>query len=472
ELRAKSEPGFKFNQASIPIAQGLSRETFESLRSVIREEIEQTASENWHQQEEKHRMESHEERERMEHHSESYAREKALPLESKSDFELSLSGYGETRFSLYDYDEDINNQEGSRSDSRATFDLSRFVVEIEGEYEPAELEFEAEIEFEHGGTGVAKELEFDEFGEFEDEVENGGEVIVEELFVRKEFDENFSARIGRFYVGMGLLSDYYTPLDYLAVSRSEAETTVLPAQWDELGIELQAKNDFGTATFQIVNGLDSSGFSSSRWVASGHQEKFEVNKAENVAFVTRLDAHPWDDDVVVGASFYYAPSTSDNRPREDVDVDGELFILDAHYHAIWDQLRSQGTVIWGSLSDSAAISERNGRLSNNLDVARTPVAEEALGLWSEVGYDVAPLLDVSDEHRIEPFFRFDYYDTFYAVEGDDFRNPRYERFVYTSGLAYTYRQLVTAKLDWSHRQYGASDFRDQNIIRFGVGFVY
>ena len=186
-------------------------------------------------------------------------------------FKLRWSGYGDIRFSFYDYDENVlTNPEGSRSDSRAAFDLTRFVLNLEGEYEPAELEFEAEIEFEHGGTGSALELEFEEFGEFDNDVENGGEVILEELYLKKEFDEGFSVKVGRFYLGVGLLSASHTPLDYLATSRPEAEVTMIPAVWDEVGISLAKEFEWGAVTFQIVNGLDSSGFSSSRWIASGH----------------------------------------------------------------------------------------------------------------------------------------------------------------------------------------------------------
>ena len=42
------------------------------------------------------------------------------------------------------------------------------------------MRLEAELEFEHGGTGITMEFDkLEEFGEFEMEVEKGGEVIVE-----------------------------------------------------------------------------------------------------------------------------------------------------------------------------------------------------------------------------------------------------------------------------------------------------
>ena len=44
-----------------------------------------------------------------------------------------------------------------------------------------QLEFEAEVELEHGGTGTSLELDYEEFGEFEQEVSKGGEVALEEI---------------------------------------------------------------------------------------------------------------------------------------------------------------------------------------------------------------------------------------------------------------------------------------------------
>lgn len=389
----------------------------------------------------------------------------------KIPFEFELSGYGDMRFSHYDYDENITQNEGSRSNSSNAFDLSRFVVNIEGEYQPAEVGFEAEVEFEHGGTGTTKELEFEEFGEFEDEIENGGEVILEELYLWKKFGDRFKVRAGRFYVGVGLLSNCYRPTDYLAVSRSEAETTLLPAVWDEIGVSLEKKFDWGKITLQAVNGLDSSGFSSAEWIASGHQEKFEVNRAEDLAYVARLDLKP-SPDLLFGGSIYYAASTSGNRPRADLDQDGKLLILSSHAVLDYENWQAKGVFIWGSLDDSAEISDRNSRLSNNLGVQRTPVAEEAMAWWGEVGYDCAPALNVSGQHEIVPFFRFDYYDTFYQAASGVFANPRFERTVYTAGLAYTYMNSITTKLDWSYREFGGNGIDEQNVIRLGLGFIY
>src|SRR5215475_11577129 len=84
-----------------------------------------------------------------------------------------FEAYATINYAHYNWDTDINR--------RAVVDLERLV--LEGVYAPTpRLSFEAEVELEHGGTGASIEFDpFEEFGEFETEIEKGGEVVVEEL---------------------------------------------------------------------------------------------------------------------------------------------------------------------------------------------------------------------------------------------------------------------------------------------------
>ena len=63
-------------------------------------------------------------------------------------------------------------------------------------------------------------------------------------------------------MAVGTLSAYYRPTDYLGTIRDEAETLMIPNTWDEMGLQGQAKLEGLTLTAQVVNGLDSTAFSS------------------------------------------------------------------------------------------------------------------------------------------------------------------------------------------------------------------
>ena len=406
------------------------------------------------------------------------------PVFATESFELSLSGYGELGFAFHDHGADQSRDGGSLDDRRVEFDQTRLVTELEATL-PAGIEVEAEVEFEHGGTGAAKEIEYDEFGEFETEVEKGGEVVVEELYIEKEMGR-FELKLGRFYVGVGQLSYYYQPTDYLGSVRSEAETSVLPAQWDEMGASLLAYLPRVRLTAQVVNGLDSSGFSSQYWIATGHQGAFETVRASALAAVGRVDVDATPH-LEVGASGYVGGSTR-NRPKPDLTEDcddpdsgavapcdyvaGTVSIVDVHARWVGYGFRGQAWGMWGHVKNADLISARNNRLSNELGVARTPVADNAIAASAEAGYDIAPLLGINVGHKVEPFARLDYIDTMYDVREGLFDNPRFERTIIGLGAAYTYKNAIVGKLDVARRSFGSSELRSENTVRATAGFVF
>jgi len=398
---------------------------------------------------------------------------------------LRLSGYGELQAAFFAYGADETREGGAQRDRRLELDQTRFVVELEAMF-PADLELEAEVEFEHGGTGAEFELEYDEFGEYEKEIEKGGEVIVEELYLRKVLGGRYALSAGRFYVAVGTLSRYSRPTAYLGTTRSEAEETVIPAQWDEMGVQGEAFLGTVKLTAQIVNGLDSSGFSSGRWIASGHQARFETIRATDLAAVLRADVQPIPG-LEVGVSGY-AGGTSRNRPKPDLVpdctdptpravapcgyVNAPVVIADAHAALSLGDLRANGMILGGWLSHAAEISERNDRLSNEADVARTPVSDYALAAWGEVGWDAAPSLYLEPAHRLEPFVRVEHYDTMFHPRDDLFDNPRYSRTVGSIGVAYMFRGSVTAKVDVFRRTFASDELRPEHGARLAGGFVF
>lgn len=404
---------------------------------------------------------------------------------AREQLKTKVSGYGDMRFAYFDYGPDQNRKEGSQRDSRALFDATRFVAKFEGFYLPHDVEFEAEVEFEHGGTGAEMELEYEEFGEFETEASKGGEVYLEEFYLKKYLGSDTILAAGRIKVGVGLLALYDRPTDYLAVNRPEAEWHLIPESWNEMGIE--ASHDFGDFKVrgQVVNGLDSSGFSSQFWVASGHQAKFEQAKATDLAYVGRVD---WlgIGGLTLGTSVYHGNSTR-NRPKPDLVkkcdkssdeqvapcgyVDAKVTVVDAHMQLRLEKWRANALFLHGKLSNARSVSELNARSKKELMVLKTPVADEALAYWGEVGYDVAPALSMANSSRLEPFVRYDYYDTMYKMVGR-VDNPRFERHLATLGVAYTVDEALFAKFDVSHRSFGAKHLNTEDTAEIGLGFIY
>lgn len=403
----------------------------------------------------------------------------------RTPFELRVGGYGELGAALHDHAADRSREGGAQRDLRLELDATRFVAVLQGRT-PSGWELEAEVEIEHGGTGVARELEYDEFGEVEVELEKGGEVQLEELYLEKTFAGRYQLKLGRFYVAFGHLSSRFRPTDYLAATRSEVETTVVPGQWDELGASFTAFLGRPRLTVQLVNGLDSSGFSSDAWIASGHQGAFELTRASDPAVVARLDVAVAAG-VEVGAAGY-AGGTSRNRPKADLVRDcpagdpdevapcgyvwAPVVLTEVHGALHRGPVRGSALAVWGRLGNADAITERNRRLSTELGVARTPVAEQAYGLSLEAGVDVGGPLGLRRGHDLAPFVRLEHYDTMFRTSTGVFDNPRYARTVVTGGAALTLDEHLTFKLDVAHRRFGDDALRPETTVHAVVGFVY
>ncbi len=398
----------------------------------------------------------------------------ALPVSIAADqsaSELKIMGYGELIYSHFDYGPDQKSSPmGSPPDNRATIDIARLSLELETRLLRG-VELEAEVEIEHGGTGGALEIEYEEFGEYETEVEKGGEVILEELYIKREFGDALNISLGHFYVAVGLTTEQYHPTDFFGTRRPESETAVIPAIWHETGIEISGHIHRLSYRVQLVNGLDATGFSSQHWIVGGHQTRFEEVRASNMALVGRLDC-----DIVhglkVGVSGYRGNS-ADNRPKPDMkDVDAHVSIFDVHAVLRYNRFRAQGMYLYGHLQNAAIVSQRNRTLSNNLDVLRTPVASAAYAFYAEVGCDILPFFTSRKEDQCHLFFRFDNYDTMAETPPNFFDNPRFKRRIYTLGVNYTMGNAVVLKGDYAMRRLGASNFNGENTASLALGFQF
>lgn len=377
---------------------------------------------------------------------------------------FSLRGYGVVNYYAFDWETDPQR--------RNAIDVERIVLYPSFRFTD-NVRLNAEIEFEHGGTGVTMEFDrFEEFGEYETEVEKGGEVILEQLNIEYRPYESIGLRAGRIKVPVGIMQKEDEPREYFTPWRSEMEATILPSLWYENGIEV-----FGTVsgmlTYHVlaVNGLDGTGFSSANWIAGGHQTRFEMVNADDIAVAARIDVEPVDE-TVVGASVYYG-NTTNNRPKPDLNADAHVMIAEGHIIAELDPLVVRAMVLYGTLENADLVSKANRNLSNNLNVKRTPVGSAALGWYAEAGYNVLPLFGVTSV-AADVFARYEEYDTMAEVAGDIFDNPRWQRKTLTVGAVYRPMKALCVKAAYAMRTLGISPGADDSVPNnektFSLGF--
>ena len=224
---------------------------------------------------------------------------------------FSLHGYAAVNYYNYNYDTDptLKNK----------IDAERLNIYPEYQFKDW-IAFRSEIEFEHGGTGAAVDYDTqEEFGEFEQEIEKGGSIKLEQIYADFQIKPYFNVKVGRLKVLFNLAQSLDDPDEYFTTHRQEMENALTPLGWYENGIGI-----YGTFAmkfnyyFTFTNGLDSSGFNSSGWIKNGHQEKFEMVTAESFATMLRLDYKFGKHKHTYAGMSAYIGDSSANRPKEDM----------------------------------------------------------------------------------------------------------------------------------------------------------
>ncbi len=382
--------------------------------------------------------------------------------QKKDDFlsNFEAKAYGVVNYYNFDWDSDKSK--------RNEFDTERLNFYLKYNFSD-KIQLKTEIEFEHGGTGVTMELDkFEEFGEFETEVEAGGEVKLEQINILFNYKPWLNLRVGRVKLYMGNASKLDLPTEYFTGYRSAMENALLPMGWYENGIELLGdfgKNNRWSYKAFFVNGLSSEAFSSANWIKRGHQQRFETILAENFAISARLD-YNLKNDGFIGVSAYRG-NTNGNRQKNDLkNTDGNLSIIDAHANLDLKDFKLRVMFLYGNLQNADKISSANRNLPNALDVKRTPVAKNAMGYYVEAAYNIMPLLikKPSGTQKLFVFGRYDFYDSMYKTTGDITDNPRWERSVFTTGLNYHITKDITFKTHYAVNSLGADTLDGYNNV--------
>lgn len=391
-------------------------------------------------------------------------------LERAEDFlsKFSLKAYGVVNYYAFDWE--------TLPDKRNAFDPERLNMYLYYDFSD-KIQFKSEIEIEHGGTGATMAFDpLEEFGEFEQEIEKGGEIVLEQINLYFKIRKYFNIRVGkmRFYLGNASKQDQ--PREYFTAYRSEVENTILPLGWYETGIEisgdisLKSASAYPYLSYKIyaVSGLDNTGFSSLNWIRRGYQTRFETINADYLAYAFRLD-YVFAKDSELGFNIY-AGNASGNRPKNDFTAPSWVTYGDLHF--AWENhpWRARGYGMLGQIQNSEALSAANRNLSNNLDVKRTPVAKTAGGAYAELAYDLLSLLSKKTPRQFYLFGRGEWYDSMLRTEGTVSDNPRYERRILTAGFNYFPIPTLVFKAHYAWRSLGSGE--RENTFAMGFGFDF
>ncbi len=381
-----------------------------------------------------------------------------------------VGGYGEMLYQNMDYSADrYSRPQGAPYQKRAQISLPRMILAFDYKFDPTWI-LSAEVEFEYGGTGMARELEYDEGGEYETELEKGGEVVLEQFHITKRFSRAFQMRFGHMIVPVGLTNAHHEPIHFFGTTRPEGDMTIIPCTWHDTGLALLG--DFKGFHYEamVVNGLDPNGFSSRYWVRKGKQGLFEGENMTSPALVGRLE-YSGVRNLRVGASAYWG-NTAKNTSKSNKmkGLKGEVTILSGDMQYKTRNLIVRANVLYGNLSDSYRISRINYTTPKAAGYPRTAVAQNALNYYAEAGYDILSFFR-DTKAKLYPFVRYEYYNSMEKVESGVIANPRNECGLWTAGVNYFPLPNLVFKADYACRRVGKGKFNNENTFGVSVGYV-
>lgn len=396
-----------------------------------------------------------------------------------------FGGYGEmvANFKDYGINRFYGHKEGNAKQNHNTISIPRFVLAFDYKFTPKWI-LGAEIEFEYGGTGTSYELENTENGEYETEVEKGGEVALEQFHITRLIVPEFNIRAGHLIVPVGLTNAHHEPINFFGSSRPEGETTIIPCTWHETGIEFLGKfgKDYATFDYEamIVTGLNANGFDRNKWVRGGKQGLFEGDNFTSPAYVARLN-YTGVPGLRLGGSIYYCPNTGANSDKlitydEIGRIPVTIYSLDAQYTNKY--VTARANYLSGNIAHADQLGAKNGKLSNKSGYSRTtPIAKRAVSYNAEVGLNLKSIVGGGKNFPvIYPFAQYEYYNSQEKGEGMDVMDARCQVSKWNFGLNWRALPNLVVKADYTTRQigtakvFGTGNYNSEN--EFGIGIAY
>ena len=347
---------------------------------------------------------------------------------------LTWFGYGEL-----DYSRPSDNP------SQTTFDMRRFVIGAGYRFDER-TRLQSELEIEHAVSSA----------------NDPGEVEVEQAYIDRELNGQWSAQLGLFLIPSGLLNENHEPTRYYGVYRNFVETAIIPTTWREGGIGVQT----GTGNGWRWKAGVTTGFDLSKWdpastdgldspLGSIHQELALARAAELSTYLaadyTGVPGLRVGTSVFSGGASQGQPGFHDNR----------VTLWEGHVrwqNAAWDLAALYAS---GHITDTAAV---------NLDFLQhyatpTLVPEDFFGWYLQAAWRGR----IGRTWPLVPFLRYERFNTgsSYAGLPSGLTPPaRPDQTAVTGGVQWEFAPGVIFKADYV-------DFTDGSAgDRFDLGLGY
>lgn len=288
--------------------------------------------------------------------------------------------------------------------------------------------------------------------------EPGGELAMEQLFVKFNVTNSVYISAGLVIPRIGIINENHLPTTFNGNSRPYVERLVIPSTWREIGVVAygQPRSISGLNwSFGILNGLNSAEFGNGKGIRGGRFEGKEAT-ASNIAMTGSLLYYMNDFRFQVsgyyGGSAGLSPADADTL-NLNAGALGTPVILgeaDVQYFGKGFGFKLLGSAV--SVPEANAINTAYG---NN-------VGELMWGGYAEVSYNLFSALAIENKF-MNLFVRYEILDLHAAMSEngikDDYLNQNY----LVAGITYMPVRGVAVKFDYTQQTTG-----DKNVLIHGV----
>lgn len=390
---------------------------------------------------------------------------------------LSVGGYGEVAMSRNFYSDHVSRyslaDEHKNDPSHGRFDIPHAVIYLGYDFGKG-WTMGTEIEFEHGGVGMAYEKEDEEGGEWEQEVEKGGEVELEQFWIQKSFGRWANIKAGHIVVPVGLNNAYHEPLNFFTVYRPEGENTVLPSTWHQTGVSFWGRTKGWRYELQFLAGLNSDNFTNTGWINKGPGTPTEGEIATKYGTALRIDNYCIKG-LRIGLSGYYGHAIGNSYPNNKDGAESKykgvvaIGAIDFTYNNYNWIVRGQAD--YGYLSDAKQLKYFTNRLNGLSPFHHSAfVSKNAFAYGIEAGYNVFSQIEKlrQNNQKLYLFGRYEHYNPYASKT----KNTSYD---YTNvkrmavGINYYPVKQIVVKAEYSHR-FLKSQYNNEPAINIGVAY--
>ena len=372
---------------------------------------------------------------------------------------LSVGGYGEITYSRNFFSDHVSRysqpEEHKNDPSHGRFDIPHAVIYLGYDFGQG-WSFGTEIEFEHGGNGLAYEKEDEEGGEWEQEVEKGGEVELEQFWIQKSFGRWGNLRAGHIVVPVGLNNAHHEPLNFFTVYRPEGENTILPSTWHQTGVSFWGRHGDFRYEVQFLAGLNADNFTNVNWIKNGPKSPLEFDVANKYGGSLRIDNYSVPG-LRLGLSGYYGHAIGNSYPNDasgtGATYKGKVAIGAFDFTYKGHNWIVRGQADYGYLGDAEQLKYLYNRLNSKSPYKHSAfVSGNAYAVGIEAGYDVFSQVKRLRQQgkQLYVFGRYEQYDPYAsATKNTPYDYTAVKRFA--AGVNYYPVKQVVVKAEYSNR---------------------